>query len=94
MHVQAYDGFAWMLAQTGIDPQGGWRVLDVGGADVNGTVHGQLPNAAWTVLDAGEGPGVDIVADVSQGDTLIDGVTGESDESQIAGRWIKKPIVH
>lgn len=71
MHIQAYDGFARMLAQTGIDPQGGWRVLDVGGADVNGSVRDQLPNARWMGIDIEPAPGVDIVADAADWESWL-----------------------
>jgi len=65
MHAQAYDGFARMLTQTGLDPLAVWRILDVGGADVNGSVRGQLPNSAWVGVDIAAAPGVDIVADAA-----------------------------
>jgi len=65
MHLEAYAGFARMLAQTRIDPLTEWRILDVGGADVNGSVRDQLPNAFFTGLDIEPAPGVQIVADAS-----------------------------
>ena len=65
MHVQAYDGFARMLAQTGLDASGSWLVLDVGGADVNGSVRDQLPNSRWVGVDIEAAPGVDILADAA-----------------------------
>jgi SAM-dependent methyltransferase len=42
------------------------RALDLGGRDVNGTVHSLFPNVDWTVLDRVEHPSVDIVADVTK----------------------------
>lgn len=44
---------------------GGMRVLDVGGADWNGSLRGlgMLPGAEWTVVDLVAGRGVDVVAD-------------------------------
>jgi hypothetical protein len=53
------------------------RVLDVGGADVNGTVHAELREAydrdAWSlgidVLDIAPGNGVTIVGDATKGET-------------------------
>lgn len=65
MHQEAYDGFARMLALSGIDPQRPWIGLDVGGADVNGSVRGQLPATVWTGLDIEPAPGVDIVANAA-----------------------------
>lgn len=40
--------------------------LDLGGRDVNGTVHSLFPNATFTVLDIEPHPSVDIVADVTR----------------------------
>lgn len=65
MHAAAYDGFARMLAQTGLSTDSPWRVLDVGGADVNGSIRDQLPHATWIGLDAAPAPGVDIIADAA-----------------------------
>src|SRR5688572_15106366 len=65
MHVEAYEGFARMLALSGIDPDRPWLGLDVGGADVNGSVRQQLPATTWNGLDIAPAPGVDIVADAS-----------------------------
>lgn len=39
--------------------------LDLGGQDVNGSVHDLWPNAKWTVVDIVDGPGVDIVANAA-----------------------------
>lgn len=69
MHQEAYDGFARMLQMTGIDPQEEMQGLDVGGADVNGSVRDQLPNTEWTGLDIEAAPGVQIVADAADPDT-------------------------
>jgi SAM-dependent methyltransferase len=79
MHPTALAGFRRML-----DPivpfvlvPSHLRVLDVGGADVNGTVHAQLREAfdsdVWgmsiDVLDIAEGQGVTIVGDATKGET-------------------------
>lgn len=66
MHTAARESFARMLSQ--IEALGGLgdvtRILDMGGANVNGTVHDLLPAGAQIdVLDIQEGEGVDIVAD-------------------------------
>lgn len=37
--------------------------LECGARDVNGTVRDMFPNATWTGIDIGDGPGVDVVAD-------------------------------
>jgi len=60
MHIEAFDGFDAMLCASGIDPTRPWSVLDVGGQDVNGTVHTLLPNAVFTTLDL---EGADITGD-------------------------------
>lgn len=65
MHDEARAGFAKMLEQSGLDPFIDWYVLDVGGANVNGTVHEQLPNAKWIVLDIEDAPNVNIIADAA-----------------------------
>lgn len=65
MHIEAFAGFARMLALTELDPDHAWHGLDTGGADVNGSVRAQLPNAHWIGLDLGAAPGVDIVADAA-----------------------------
>lgn len=65
MHQEAYDGFARMLALSGLDPQRPWQILDVGGADVNGSVRDQFPLAIFTGLDIEPAPGVQIVADAA-----------------------------
>lgn len=65
MHIEAYDGFARMLAASGLDVNHPWRILDVGGADVNGSVRAQIPGAVFTGLDIEPAPGVEIVADAA-----------------------------
>lgn len=40
--------------------------LDLGGRDVNGTVHDLFPNVEWMVLDIEPHESVDIVADVTE----------------------------
>lgn len=54
-----------MLGQTGLNRFSKFLGLDVGGADVNGSVRSQLPNTVWHGLDIAPAPGVDIVADAS-----------------------------
>lgn len=51
MHPEAHQGFGWALDQTGIDRDHSWRILDVGGQNINGTVHDYFPNATITTLD-------------------------------------------
>lgn len=62
MHPEAFLGLGWAIEQSGLDPKGRWRVLDVGGQDVNGTGHAQLPNSAVTTLDLYR---ADIIADAA-----------------------------
>lgn len=65
MHQEAFDGFGRMLAMTGLDVNHPWQIMDVGGADVNGSVRGYFPLAAFTGLDIEAAPGVQIVADAA-----------------------------
>ena len=71
MHPEAHAGFGWALASTRIDPRAPWRVLDIGGQDVNGTAHDHLPAATVTTLDLER---ADIIADATtwQPDRLFD----------------------
>ena len=63
MHPEARRGFHRMLQAAHINTDQPARVLDLGGQDVNGTVHDLLPNATIDVLDIKHGRGVTIVAD-------------------------------
>jgi SAM-dependent methyltransferase len=54
-----------MLAASGLNPDSTWRVLDLGGRDINGSVRDLLPAARWTGLDITPGPGVDLVHDAT-----------------------------
>lgn len=75
MHPTALDGFRRMLrcAQLSTPHTSMRNVLDVGGADVNGTVHQLLgPVARLDVLDIAPGPGVTIVADATVAGTWLD----------------------
>lgn len=60
MHYEAFVGFRDMLELSGTDPEGPWRILDVGGQYVNGSVHDYFSNAEITTLDL---ENADIVAD-------------------------------
>jgi hypothetical protein len=66
MHPTALEGFRRLLPATGAQ---GVNVLDVGGADVNGTVHEALSKrfsvVELDVLDIAAGPGVTMVGDAS-----------------------------
>lgn len=65
MHPEARDGLARLLAASGLTLDKPWRVLDLGGRDINGSIRGLLPNAYWTGLDITPGPGVDLVHDAT-----------------------------
>jgi hypothetical protein len=65
MHPEARDGLARQLAASGLDLSAPWRVLDLGGRDINGSVRDLLPAAKWTGLDIEPGPGVDLVHDAT-----------------------------
>jgi hypothetical protein len=66
MHVEARDGLARQLEASGLDLGAPWRVLDLGGRDINGSIRDLLPAAKWTGLDIEPGPGVDLVHDATQ----------------------------
>lgn len=70
MHPTAKIGFARMMSVVYPVLPPAPRVLDLGGADVNGTIHAslreQLPLATIEVLDIAPGPGVTIVADARE----------------------------
>ena len=73
MHDAAFEAvrrFSLTPMLKGIEGEG----LDLGGRDVNGTVHPLFPNVQWTVLDIEPHPSVDIVADVTtwKSDRLYD----------------------
>lgn len=73
MHPEAYAGFGRMLAKSGLDPATPLRILDVGGQDVNGSVHDYFthPDTVITTLDL---QNADIIADARlwQPDRLFD----------------------
>jgi SAM-dependent methyltransferase len=66
MHPEARDGLARQLAAAGLTLDAPWRVLDLGGRDINGSIRGLLPAAKWTGCDITSGPGVDLVHDATQ----------------------------
>jgi SAM-dependent methyltransferase len=65
MHPEARDGLARQLEASGLDLDAPWRVLDLGGRDINGSIRDLLPGAKWTGLDIAAGPGVDLVHDAT-----------------------------
>lgn len=75
MHPTALNGFERMLRAARLSaPNAPMRtVLDVGGADINGTVHKLLgPVERIDVLDISSGPGVTIVGDATAPNTWTD----------------------
>lgn len=72
MHHEAYEGFRTMLGASLVPHMELVYGLDVGGRNVNGSVRELLPGVQWTGMDIAEGPDVDIVADASADDLLID----------------------
>lgn len=76
MHHEAYEGFARMLAASGWTKGTSAIGLDVGGADVNGSVRDQLPDVTWIGLDIEPAPGVEIVADAATWRLGTDGIPG------------------
>jgi hypothetical protein len=65
MHPEARDGLARQLAASGVALDAPWRVLDLGGRNINGQIRDLLPAAKWTGLDITPGPGVDLVHDAT-----------------------------
>lgn len=74
MHREAREGFRRMLVEAArIDDKSfaaGSQMLDLGGADINGTVH-DLFTSRPRVLDMEIGPDVDIVADARQYESFM-----------------------
>jgi hypothetical protein len=66
MHVEARDGLARQLKASSLDLSAPWRVLDLGGRDINGSIRDLLPAAKWTGLDVQPGLGVDLVHDATR----------------------------
>jgi SAM-dependent methyltransferase len=66
MHPEARDGLSRMLKDSGLAMDTPWRVLDLGGRDINGSVRDLLPAAKWTGCDIEPGPGVGFVHDATQ----------------------------
>lgn len=66
MHTEAFEAVRQMVTDLREDkPSWDWNnlsCLDLGGRDVNGTVHALVPEARWTTLDIVD-DGVDIIAD-------------------------------
>lgn len=61
MHPEAHDGFGWAIRASGLLAGApGQRVLDVGGQNVNGTVHDYFPGSEVVTLDL---ENADIIAD-------------------------------
>lgn len=64
MHEAAFSAVGRFVSDLGLRGMTGMG-LDLGGRDVNGTVHGLFPGVVWTVLDIEPHHSVDIVADVT-----------------------------
>lgn len=60
MHPEAYEGFGWMVREAEVDPTRPLTILDIGGQNVNGSVHEHFTNATITTLDL---ENADIIAD-------------------------------
>jgi SAM-dependent methyltransferase len=65
MHREAREGLSRQLDESCLDLTAPWRVLDLGGRDINGSIRDLLPGARWTGLDIEPGPGVDLVHDAT-----------------------------
>ncbi|MCC6552288.1 MAG: methyltransferase domain-containing protein [Polyangiaceae bacterium] len=64
MHAGAYDFVSWAVKRHG--PFG--RVVEFGGADINGSVRPLFGAAEYLSIDEHDAPGVDLVADVASWD--------------------------
>ncbi len=60
MHPEAYD---WIRAQAATLQ--GLHCVDLGGRNVNGSIRELFAPESWTAVDLSDGPGVDIVANVT-----------------------------
>ncbi|MEJ7763880.1 MAG: methyltransferase domain-containing protein [Acidimicrobiales bacterium] len=60
MHPEA---FQFLADNT---PKSARTVLDVGGRDINGSPRSLFPGAHFTAVDPIDGPGVDVVADITK----------------------------
>lgn len=70
MHHEAFEAVHQMFTDLREDKTnwnwerpGGISALDIGGRNINGSVHDLLPTANWTTLDVVADDGVDVVAD-------------------------------
>ncbi len=71
MHPSAMENFKRNWAAAGLlAPRSNLRILDMGGQDINGTVHNWIVTDGDTldVLDIEQGPGVTIVGDARRTD--------------------------
>jgi hypothetical protein len=62
MHAEAKAYIAQTAAMLGVDTHAG-IAYDIGGRETNGHARDVFPLAQWTVIDAVDGPGVDVVCD-------------------------------
>jgi hypothetical protein len=62
MHPEAYEGFGAALEAAGVDRHAQLTVLDIGGQNVNGSVHGWLTHPKTTVVTL-DLENADIIAD-------------------------------
>lgn len=66
MHPEAREGLARQLDASCLDLTAPWRVLDLGGRDINGGIRDLLPHAKWMGVDIESGPGVELLWDCTQ----------------------------
>lgn len=66
MHPEARAGLAEMIRLSGIDTDHPWKVLDLGGQDINGSIRDLLPKAEWTGVDIQPGVGVNLAHDCTK----------------------------
>jgi hypothetical protein len=73
MHPEARAGLGWAIEQAQLDRHAPWRILDVGGQNINGTAHDWFthPETTVTTLDV---ENADIIADATcwEPDRLFD----------------------
>lgn len=64
MHAEAYEGFGWMLEASKVDPAKPLKILDLGGQDVNGTVHDYFTHKRTQIVTV-DIENADVIADAT-----------------------------
>jgi SAM-dependent methyltransferase len=88
VHVEAFQAVSRMVVASSYTTKDngfrtGVRGLDIGGADVNGSARSLIPYVdRWIGLDIAPGPGVDVVADATDG-VCLRAALGSADQFDV-----------